>query len=289
MARRVGQSLQSASQFSSDSALAVHAVSPHRDLAAPYDGLLNREIGMPRIGMLTPSSNTVLEPVTAAILVGHPEITAHFSRFKVTEIALDAGALAQFDDSEILRAADLLAQAKVDIISWNGTSASWLGIERDMQLKSRIESTTGIKASTCILSLMDILKRLDARTQALVSPYTEDVQARITETYASHGITCPAERHLGIRDNFSFGTVSQATIRGMIEDCMIEAPDVVTILCTNMRGASLAPLLERASGPVILDSVAVTLWGCLMELGIRPDMIHGWGRVFSDPRLNPLA
>jgi maleate isomerase len=242
---------------------------------------------MPRIGMLTPSSNTVLEPVTAAMLLGHPDITTHFSRFKVTEIALDASALAQFDDSEILRAADLFTQAKVDVISWNGTSASWLGIERDMHLKARIESATGIRASTCVLSLMDILKRMGARTQALVSPYTDDVQARIVQTYATHGIECPVECHLGIRDNFSFATVTQPTIARMIADCMAHQPDVVTILCTNMNGASLAPSLEEIDSPLILDSVAVTLWGCLMELGLRPDTIRGWGRIFTDPRLNP--
>jgi maleate isomerase len=237
--------------------------------------------------MLTPSSNTVLEPVTSAVLAGHPEITAHFSRFKVTEIALDAGALAQFDDGPILHAAELLAHANVDVISWNGTSASWLGIERDMHLKARIESATGIKASTCVLSLMDILKRLTAKKQALVSPYTDDVQARIIETYSAHGIGCPVECHLGIRDNFSFGTVTQQTIEQMIAHCMAHDPDVVTILCTNMNGASLAPKLESSNGAIILDSVAVTLWGCLMELGLRPDTIRGWGRIFTDPRLNP--
>ena len=50
------------------------------------------------LGMLTPSSNTVLEPVTTAMISGLPEVTAHFSRFKVTEIALSGPALAQFDD-----------------------------------------------------------------------------------------------------------------------------------------------------------------------------------------------
>jgi maleate isomerase len=46
-----------------------------------------------RIGMLTPSSNTVLEPVTQRLLAGTPAITAHFSRFRVTEIALDVDAM----------------------------------------------------------------------------------------------------------------------------------------------------------------------------------------------------
>jgi maleate isomerase len=242
---------------------------------------------MPRIGMLTPSSNTVLEPVTQAMLATTPSITAHFSRFKVTEIALDSSALAQFDDTPILAAAELLAHARVDVISWNGTSASWLGLERDARLKERIEAATGITASTCILSLVDILERIGARTQALVSPYTDDVQDKIIATYTAHGFSCPAERHLGIRDNFAFGTVDEATISAMIRDCLAATPDAVTILCTNMNGAKVAAALEPASGPMVLDSVAVTLWGCLMALGVRPDTIKGYGRIFSDPRLNP--
>ena len=38
------------------------------------------------LGMLTPSSNTTLEPVTAAMIAGIPEASAHFGRFRVTEI-----------------------------------------------------------------------------------------------------------------------------------------------------------------------------------------------------------
>lgn len=242
---------------------------------------------MTRIGMLTPSSNTVLEPVTMRMLAGRPDITAHFSRFKVTEIALAPGALAQFDDSEILRAAELLAHAKVNVISWNGTSASWLGIERDCRLKERIEAATGIKASTCILSLLDILARLGATRQGLVTPYTSDVQEKIVATYSAAGFSCPAERHLGISDNFTFGTVPQSAIQSMIAEVAAANPDVITILCTNMDGASLAPEFEARSAAVVLDSVAVTLWGCLIEAGLRPDCIKGWGRIFTDPRLNP--
>jgi hypothetical protein len=46
--------------------------------------------------MLAPSSNSVLEPVTYAMLAGIAGISAHFSRFRVTEIAL-MPALDQFD------------------------------------------------------------------------------------------------------------------------------------------------------------------------------------------------
>jgi maleate isomerase len=244
---------------------------------------------MPRIGMLTPSSNTVLEPVTTRLLAGTPEITAHFSRFRVTEIALDGPALAQFDDSNILRAAELLADAKVDVISWNGTSASWLGLDRDRRLVERIKAETGIAASTCILSLVDILGRLGARSQGLVTPYTSDIQEKIRATFAADGIDCPAERHLDLRDNFSFGLVTQSAIRQMITDVAACGPDAVTVLCTNLNGASLAAELETPDGPVILDSVSVTLWGCLNAIGVRPDRIRNNGRIFSDPRLSTAS
>src|ERR1700753_2014454 len=105
-----------------------------------------------RVCMLTPSSNTALEPITYAMLSGITDISVHFSRFKVTEIALSESALRQFDDSEILRAAELLAHAKVDVIAWNGTSASWLGFERDERLCERITAATGIQARTTPLS-----------------------------------------------------------------------------------------------------------------------------------------
>ena len=54
-----------------------------------------------RLGVLTPSSNTALEPLTSRLAEQIPGCSAHFSRFAVTEIALSAQALGQFDDSKI--------------------------------------------------------------------------------------------------------------------------------------------------------------------------------------------
>src|SRR5260370_41902206 len=110
------------------------------------------------LGMLTPSSNTALEPITTAMVAGLPEVSAHFSRFKVTEIALSNTALAQFDNTEILRAAELLAHAKVDVIGWNGTSSGWLGFEADVRLCEQITAGTGIPAPTSMLALNESLE-----------------------------------------------------------------------------------------------------------------------------------
>jgi maleate isomerase len=231
--------------------------------------------------MLTPSSNTVLEPATARLLAGHAGISAHFSRFSVTEIALDAAALGQFGDGPILKAAELLAHAKVDVIAWNGTSASWLGLQRDRDLVAGIEAATGIAASTCMLGYFDLFRARQIRRLGIVTPYTADVQRKIISTYAGEGVEVAAERHLGIRDNFSFGLVTETDIARMIEEAAEARPDAIAIVCTNMNGAAAAASAEARLGIPVLDSVAVTLRACLVRAGADPSMITGWGSVFS--------
>lgn len=231
--------------------------------------------------MLTPSSNTVLEPVIVKMISELPDVSAHFSRFKVTEIALSADALNQFNDAEILRAASLLADAKVDVISWIGTSASWLGFERDEQLVERLRGSTGIKACTCVLAFRELFRRSGIKRVGLVTPYTSDVQERIASVWGGAGFNCEVERHLGIRDNFAFGEVTGAQIETMIRDVAKRGVEAVAVVCTNLRGAPLVPQLEAELGIPIFDSVAVTLWKCLMETGVPTGQLEKWGRLFK--------
>jgi maleate isomerase len=239
-----------------------------------------------RLGMLTPSSNTVLEPVSTAIAAGLPEVSVHFGRFKVTEIALSEQALKQFDDTEILRAAELLAHAKVDVIAWNGTSASWLRLDRDERLCERIVAASGIPACTSVLAFREIFQRTGAKRIGLVTPYTDDVQERIIATWNAAGLSCHAERHSGLRDNFSFAEVEEQAISEMIRAVAREGCDAVAIVCTNMRGASLVPALEVELGIPIYDSIAVTVWKSLVLAGADPARVTGWGRLFGDKRLS---
>ncbi|KAH8819097.1 hypothetical protein F5884DRAFT_848433 [Xylogone sp. PMI_703] len=104
-----------------------------------------------RFGILTPSSNTSLEPLTQALITSinttlphtAPKITVHFSRVQVKTISLSSTALNQFTLAPILAAAALLADAEINIIGWSGTSAGWLGFDKDEELCAKIEELTG--------------------------------------------------------------------------------------------------------------------------------------------------
>lgn len=233
-----------------------------------------------RLGMLTPSSNTTLEPVTARMLAQLPDVTAHFGRFRVTEIGLGDAAVAQFDDAPMLAAAELLADAKCDAIFWNGTSAGWLGFARDRALCAQIERRTGIRAGSVVLALDEVFKAMAVKRFGLVSPYTDDVQAAIAANFRREGYECVAEAHCGIRVNFDFATVPTATTAAMIREVARAAPDAIVVLCTNMDGATIADALERELGLPVYDSIALALWGALRVAGVDPARVAGFGRLF---------
>jgi maleate isomerase len=234
-----------------------------------------------RIGVLTPSSNTALEPLTSAMVAGVPGVTAHFSRFRVTEISMGDKSQNQFDERAILDAATLLADAKVDVICWSGTSASWLGFERDRALCARITDATGIPATTSVLALNELLAGQGARTLGLVSPYVEDVQQRIVANYAALDIECVAERHLDLTVNFSFAEVGPDTLRAMLREVAQHKPDAITVMCTNLHGAPLVEEMERELGIPIYDSVATVVWKALQLIGVDTRQVKGWGGLFA--------
>ena len=233
-----------------------------------------------RLGMLTPSSNTALEPITSAMIAGLPNVSAHFARFTVTEISLRDQALGQFDTGKIIAAAKLLADARVDVIAWNGTSAGWLGFENDETLCQQITEATGIPATTSVLALNEILERTGARRFALATPYLSDVQQRIVRNYADSGFDCVAERHLQLHENYSFADVDEHAISRMVRELAAAEPQAITTFCTNLRAAPLVEKLEAETGIPIYDTISTVVWKSLRLANVETSGMQGWGRLF---------
>jgi maleate isomerase len=234
-----------------------------------------------RLGVLTPSSNTALEPLTSAIVAGVPGCSAHFSRFTVTQIALSQQALGQFDDENILAAAELLADAKVDAIGWSGTSSGWLGFDADRRLVERIRERTGIRATTAVLALNELLALGGVRRLAFITPYTADVQERIVANYRAMDIDVVAERHLGISENHAFAQVEPERLLSLSREVAADKPQALTTFCTNLRAAPLAERIEAELDITLLDTVSTTVWGLLRLAGADPSAVRGWGRLFD--------
>jgi maleate isomerase len=239
------------------------------------------------LGVLTPSANTALEPLTQAIITTvnasqqTHKISVHFSRFSVTSISLADSS--SFGIEPILAAAKLLADAKVDMIGWCGTSAGWLGFDSDVKLCQEIEKATGIKATTSVLSLNKALELCGAKSLGLVTPHTHDIQTKIRETYGTLGYD--------IRDDMSkclnleggdFSAIGEEALDKMVDSVVtLGKVNVVTTFCTNLIAAQRVAFWEDKYKILAFDTVTTVVWGMLRECGMSVTKIAGWGRIFE--------
>lgn len=234
------------------------------------------------LGVLTPSSNTTLEPVTADILHGVDNTSAHFGRLKVTEISLTDQALRQFDNEPFLEASRLLADARMQSITWSGTSSGWRGFRDDELLCEAITRETGIPATTSVLALNELFELTGVKRFGLVTPYLHEVQQKIVENYGRSGYECVAERHLNDKGNFSYSEVTEQTIADMVREvAKTQDCQAITIFCTNLHGARVAAELEQEIGIPIYDTVSTGVWKGMLLAGADPGKIKNWGSIFS--------
>ncbi len=216
-----------------------------------------------RIGLVIPSSNTVVEPEAYRLLAGNPGISVHFSRIPVTVISGSEASLAQFEIERIVAAGRLLADAKVEKLAWAGTAASWLGFERDESLANKLETATGIAATTSLLAVNDELRRMNARRIGLVTPYVAELEARIIANYSAIGIDVVGATRLNLIENTRFARISESEIEAMARGAAGQRPEAIVVMCTNLRFAVRSAVVSAELGVPVVDSVAATVRACL--------------------------
>ncbi|KAH7303876.1 Asp/Glu/hydantoin racemase [Stachybotrys elegans] len=234
-----------------------------------------------RLGILTPSSNTSLEPLTQEIIAPLANVTVHFSRFTVLKISLDDAGLQQFQNDKIVAAAQLLADAEVDMIGWSGTSSGWLGFEADEKLCAEITAATGIPATTSVLALNKAISEFGVKELGLVTPYTDDVQDAVVRTYATIGTDCSNERHLSLTKNSLFADVDEPTLDKMVEEVVAKKVQAVSTFCTNLRAAQRVAYWEKEHGVPVFDTVATVIWDMLRHCQVDMKPLESWGVLFT--------
>jgi maleate isomerase len=232
------------------------------------------------LDVLTPSSNTRLEPLTSAMVAGLPGVSAHFGRFRVVDVGLAAAG--QFDPGPVVEAARLLADAEVDAITWSGTSGGWRGVAADRELCAAVTDATGVPSTTSMLGLFEAVHRLGSRRLALVSPYPDDMHQAIVATLEGAGLkVAPAANDGFTTSNWELSTMPADRIGRMVETVAAAGPDAIVPFCTNLVAAGHAQKWEDAFGVPVLDSITLATWHGLVLAGYDKPWPAGWGRFFE--------
>lgn len=219
---------------------------------------------MTRIGFICPSSNTAFEPAAWALLDGRASM--HVTRVGVTRIGLGADSDGQFEVAAMEAAARLLADARVDVVAWAGTSGSWLGVEREHALVRRLSDATGVPATTSTIAVLEACRAYGVARLGLVSPYTADVSAQISEELGRNGIDVVDQRFSGLSTNFEFAAVGEAEVTPMIAAASRDA-DAVAVMCTNVDAVAASARAEARLGRPVFDSIGATVWHAAVLAG----------------------
>jgi maleate isomerase len=221
---------------------------------------------MKRLGILLPSSNTVMEPETMALLPSDGSVTAHFMRFRMVAVSTEDASLRQFGLEGMATAAALLGDVEPDLILWGGTSASWLGFAHDTALRDAITTRTGLPAVTSVQLINRLLVASGARRIGLVTPYLAEVESAIIANYAGLGIEVSAAERSELTVNTAFAAVQPSTVADMVRRVARSRPDAIVIMCTNLRGAPVAQALTQELGLPVIDAVRASILEVLAML-----------------------
>jgi maleate isomerase len=248
---------------------------------------LNSFKDVKKVGFITPSSNTALEPVTMAMTDQIADrISTHFSRVPVKTLTLSSQDVGQFTTKKMVDSAALLADSGLDALLWNGTSGSWTGkgFEADTELCEEILRTTGVPASTSSLAQVAVLKHYGIKRFGLAVPYVEEPTQKIIETYEKLGFKVVGSAMLHETENVVIANTPIERIRQLLRDADSPQAECIVVACTNLPATVVLDEMEAELGKPIFDSIAVTLWQALQMTGIEVPL-HGWGKLLRD---NPV-
>ena len=208
-----------------------------------------------RVGLLVPSSNTVMEPDLWRALP--PDATLHSGRMYLEDTTPE-GEHRMLDEHVIPPARDL-ATARPDLIVFGCTSAGALrGNDYDAELCRRISDLSGVPTVSVIASVRKAIAASGARRVGVVTPYVDALNQRIKESVEADGVEVVTIAGLGISDNFQIAAVPGGEIVDFAERSLRGLDlDLAFVSCTNFPAVSVLPELERRLGlPVVTSNQA---------------------------------
>jgi maleate isomerase len=227
---------------------------------------------MYRIGLLVPSSNVIIEP--DFYRMAPDKVSIHSARMIFTEFTQEALSRT-LNDAQ--RQAELLAQARVDIIVYGCSTCALVGgVNWEQVLVDQIKFITGIRVFTVNQAMIDAIRTLGVYKVGVVTPYTTRLNRAKRQYLEIHGLTVTSIKGLGLSDAIEIGSVAQDKVMPLVDEVVKDA-DVVLIGCSGFPVIQLIEKIETQYGVPVVTSNQAGIWAALRGSGIKP--VEGYGRL----------
>jgi maleate isomerase len=208
-----------------------------------------------RVGLIVPSSNTVMEPdfhrrIGASAIVST-------TRIFLEDVTREAETRMLEEDLPL--AIKLIGTTDSQVIVFGCTSAGALGkLSHNDAISRLIEEQTGAKALTALRAVLMLLSSIRAQKIVVLTPYIDDLTGSIARSLAEAGFSIIKAAGMGIKANLEIGRVMPAEILRFAESQLSGIdPDCLFLSCTNWRAIeTIQHLQKKLSIPVITSNQA---------------------------------
>ncbi|MBV8778797.1 MAG: hypothetical protein JO258_16490 [Alphaproteobacteria bacterium] len=229
-------------------------------------------------GVLIPSTNTTVEIEYTRLLP--PEWQAHYAR--VLSQSHGGSPFSPPLDTDVEYQSKLLATARVELIILVQTSASLFADDYDATTIARIQKAAGgIAAITSANAVGEAARALGTRRVALVSPYSEEVNAMARHYFeARHGLSIVATEGFAAKDSYLIGKLGPENARDAF--ARINRPEIEAFLVPggNFPTMQSIPEWEREFAKPVIATNQAALWSMMRRLGSK-DTLPGMGRLLE--------
>jgi maleate isomerase len=220
-----------------------------------------------RIGLLIPSSNTVME-IDFHRRLPTDRFTVHTGRMYLEETTAEAEE--EMLDRHAMPAALDIGTARPDAMVFGCTTAGALrGNRADEDLCTAMAEATGTEVISTIRSVREALHRRRARRIGIITPYVDALNEKIRASVEADGIEVAVIRGLGITENFAIASVEpEAIVQFAVETMGAADVDLAFASCTNLRAVDAIEGVEAALGVPVVTSNQAVLEAVLLRAGL---------------------
>lgn len=209
-------------------------------------------VGQPfRVGLIIPSSNTVMEADLHRELLGVAAI--HPARLFLEEATREAE---EAMIGDLPMATKTLRSLKPHLVVFGCTSAGSLyGLGFDSAIANRIEDEANCKALTVLSAVQQELKQRKAKKLAVITPYTDELSRTIKNSLEEMGYAVLSIHGMGLGRHFDIGMVPpQKLLQFCQQNLRKTKADTIFVASTNLQAGPALPALRKKFRQSIVTS-----------------------------------
>ncbi len=208
-----------------------------------------------RVGLMVPANNTTMAAELSDWLDG---ANCHTLKIPRGKGLLGPAEIPAYVD-QALALARQYDPAKTDVVAYGCTAAGFIGgPAMDTKIQTALKAITGRPVVTTANAMVDVLREIGARRIAVVTPYLDAVNERLTAYLQQSGIAVAVLNSFKAATTDELAAISAAQVMQLSRETMQPDCDALFIACSQLPTKEIVEPLERELGKPVWSSIRAT-------------------------------